>query len=184
MRNRVGPAVSGGDFFKRPGEIKKIWRAIESDTHILMSAPRRVGKTSILFHLLENQKNNYCCIYIITQSIANENDFYKRIYMAIVDCQEVSSHTTRLSAKSKELLGGAVKRIKSVKAGGIGGIDLTAGSDADYNSKFIKLIRSLQLDDTKIIMMIDEFAQTIENIRRTEGDDKAIHFLQTVREVR
>ena len=32
--------------------------------------------------------------------------------------------------------------------------------------------------------MIDEFTQTLENIIRKEGEDNAIHFLQSIRECR
>jgi predicted AAA+ superfamily ATPase len=92
-RNKVGPPVSGEDFFDRPKEINKIMRALKTDHHILISSPRRVGKTSILFRLADMGEENYYFLYLITQSINTENDFYKRLYWAIVDCDSLSSNT-------------------------------------------------------------------------------------------
>ena len=178
-RNKVGPPVSGKDFFERPKEINKIMRALRSDHHILISSPRRVGKTSILFRLADMGEENYYFLYVITQSINSENDFYKRLYWAVVDCDSLSSNTLRLTHKAKSFLKNTIAKVKSIK-----GIDLAPGKEQNFKDLFIKVLKSVSLEGSKIIIMIDEFTQTIENIIRKEGDDQAVELLQSIREIR
>jgi AAA+ ATPase superfamily predicted ATPase len=178
-RNKVGPPVSGEDFFDRPQEIKKIMRALKSDHHILISSPRRVGKTSILFKLADMGEEDFYFLYVITQSINSESDFYKRLYWAVVDCDSLSSNTMRITAKAKSFLKKTMDKVKSIK-----GIDLAPGKDQDFKDLFIKVLKSVSLEGSKIVVMIDEFTQTIENIIRKEGEDQAIELLQSIREIR
>jgi hypothetical protein len=50
MHNQVGRPVRGGDFWGRQGELAQINDWLRHN-HVLLLAPRRVGKTSIMFRL-------------------------------------------------------------------------------------------------------------------------------------
>jgi len=52
MRNVVGQVVRGDDFWDRKDEIEDIWDAVNSGSHLLLVAPRRVGKTSIMYQII------------------------------------------------------------------------------------------------------------------------------------
>ncbi|MFM7204245.1 MAG: hypothetical protein ACKO6N_25985 [Myxococcota bacterium] len=58
MRNIVGQAVTGPDFFDRPQQIQWIWERI-SVSNILLTAPRRSGKTSLMFRLRDEPRDGY-----------------------------------------------------------------------------------------------------------------------------
>ncbi|CAN2043320.1 ATP-binding protein [Candidatus Magnetomoraceae bacterium gMMP-1] len=176
MRNIVGQAVSGDDFFDRPKEIKKLWKAISSGSHVLISAPRRVGKTSILFYLRDNPKKDYYFIYIITESINNENEFYKRIFKEIIESDFIS-RWEKFARNTSDFTRNILDKIKSFQ-----GIELNK-INFDYKESFINLLESLQINEN-LVIMLDEFPQTIENISNTEGEDSAVHFLQGNREIR
>jgi AAA+ ATPase superfamily predicted ATPase len=75
MKNVVGQAVRGSDFWDRKSELAKIWQAIENGTHPLLVAPRRVGKTSIMYKILDDPKDNYAVVYVNTESSDSENEF-------------------------------------------------------------------------------------------------------------
>ena len=83
MRNIVGSVVRGDDFFERPKTIKKLWQAIDNGEHILLSAPRRSGRTSLLRHLCENPKENFSLVYVDVSSVDRRNSFYERCLNAI-----------------------------------------------------------------------------------------------------
>ena len=150
----------------------------------MISAPRRIGKTSILFNLLENSNENYHCIYVITQSVYSENEYYKRLYKAIVDCDKLGTNTIKLTEKTKGFLKNVIGKIKNINIDGVGGVEFNESSETNYKDKFIKLIKSLPLDGHKIILLNDEFTQAIENIIKKEGEHQAVSFLQYNREVR
>ena len=44
MHNITGQAVIGDDLYGREYELKRLWELLEQGDHILMLAPRRVGK--------------------------------------------------------------------------------------------------------------------------------------------
>lgn len=85
MKNCVGQAVRGDNFWNRANELEDIWDKISTGSNILLSAPRRVGKTSIMFHLQDNPKENYIVIYINTESADSENEFWLKVFNALLE---------------------------------------------------------------------------------------------------
>ncbi len=181
MRNITGQAVSGDDFFHRPREIKRLWKALESGSNILITAPRRVGKTSILFHFRDNPQQDFSFVYIITESIDSENEFYKRLYVEIAKSDFIGRWEKAVQSAT-----GAVRKvldkIKGFRVGGTG-IDLNKSEEPAYFTELVELLESLRIDE-RLIILLDEFPQTVENIIRKKGNDQAIRCLQTNRELR
>ena len=54
----------------------------------------------------------------------------------------------------------------------------------NYYDEFINLIRKLDCSNERILLIVDEFSQTILNISGDEGDEAAIHFLESNRALR
>ncbi len=52
MAIRVGAIAEGEDFFDRVTELDDLWRYVEGN-HILLSGPRRLGKSSLLKRFAE-----------------------------------------------------------------------------------------------------------------------------------
>ena len=52
MPIKLGNKADGEDFFDRVGERDDLWRYLEGN-HIVLSGPRRLGKTSLLQRLAE-----------------------------------------------------------------------------------------------------------------------------------
>lgn len=48
MQNITGQPVVGDDLFGRDYELKTLWERLERGEHVLLLAPRRVGKTSLM----------------------------------------------------------------------------------------------------------------------------------------
>lgn len=171
----IGQAVRGSDFYLRPRIIDDLVLHLEKGDHILLAAPRRIGKTSIMFYLMDNPKPNYLIKYLITQSVNNENEFYKRIYKKVI---EILKGSTGLWTQTIKLI--KSKRIKSITIEGVTIDDV----EVSYYDELLLLLKSLDLKSQKLIIMIDEFSETLENIIKDEGEDKAIHFLESNRDFR
>jgi len=77
MKIVIGQATRGEDFFPRPKITNEIWAKLEAGSNVLLVAPRRIGKSSILFDLLDNPKEGYIVIYYTSESVNNHNEFYK-----------------------------------------------------------------------------------------------------------
>lgn len=173
----VGQAVRGENFWERMYELEDIWSAIESGSHILISAPRRVGKTSILYKVADEPKDNYIPIYIDTESADSQNEFWEKLFHALISEDFVG--------RLKSFKVGFWKKLQNIKIKKIStsGVEFGDGKIANYKEAFIKVIEGLD-DDKKIIIMIDEFAQTIENIKKYEDTKNALSLLKSHRELR
>ncbi len=81
MRNIVGQPVSGTDFFLRKSITNLIYRRLDSGSNLFLAAPRRVGKTSIMYHLRDNPREGYAFIYIPTESVDSSELYFKRLFI-------------------------------------------------------------------------------------------------------
>ncbi|MCD4696629.1 MAG: hypothetical protein K8S16_10360 [Bacteroidales bacterium] len=175
VKTIIGQAARGEEFFPRHKLIGKLTDNITKGNHILLSAPRRVGKTSVMYYLLDNPPENFLIEYLITQSVNNENDYYKRIYKKVV---EIVSKANALWKQTTQLI--KSKKITAISLEGVTIEDIKI----DYYQELISLLKSLDLGDKRLIIMIDEFSETLENIITDEGEREAIHFLESNRDFR
>tara|TARA_R110002050_G_scaffold109980_4_gene221820 strand:+ start:111 stop:1277 length:1167 start_codon:yes stop_codon:yes gene_type:complete len=177
MKNCVGQAVRGDNFWNREYELEDIWEKISTGSNILLSAPRRVGKTSIMFHLQDNPKENYIVIYINTESADSENEFWLKVFNALLEEEFVN----KLKVHSHTIW----QKIKSIRINKIStsGVEFGDGENLDYLLAFEKLLKNID-DGKKLIIMLDEFAQTVENIIKYEDEISAEKFLQRHRQLR
>ncbi|MGH4119572.1 hypothetical protein [Clostridium sp.] len=180
MKITTGQAARGDNFFKRPILINKLWRKIDSDSSIIISAPRRVGKTSLMRYIEDNPGDNFYVVYVITESVYDENKYYKEIVKAILNSDSIKKRDKVINS-IKDL---AKNIFKSVDEVGIDSVKFSKNIEFNYYDKFIEIMRSIDLDGHKLIIMIDEFAQTIENIQQKDGITYAVHLLQSNRSLR
>jgi len=177
MAITVGQAVRNKEFWDRVDELDDIWEAIESGSHVLISAPRRVGKTSIMYKILDKPRTGYIPIYIDTESADSENEFWEKLFNALLE----ENFIDKLETKAKTLWS-KLKNIR-IKKISVTGVEFADGEMLNYKESFKKLIKDLD-SDKKLIIMIDEFAQTIENIIKYEDTKNALSLLKAHRELR
>ena len=87
--NIVGKAVTGKDFFGRKAELEELTRAVRAQ-HVLMLAPRRVGKTSLMLALADHERGagHLVPVYASVAAAASEGDFVRTVLDAAYDTPE------------------------------------------------------------------------------------------------
>ena len=175
MKIIIGPAAEGDFYFDRPKLNKTFWKKMRESHNVSIVAPRRVGKTSFMMHLLNKNEAGYKCIYLITESINNHNEFFKKIYKVLI---------TQLNRGKKfknffDILFARLE-IKSISV-----TEIEFGkTDIDYFNEILFLCKELKDFPEKIVLLIDEYSQTVENIITDVGKDAARNFLHQCRELR
>src|SRR5262249_23069895 len=97
MRNMTGRPVTESDFYNREIELAGLWRKLETD-HVLLLAPRRVGKTSLMYKLLAvtpNQPEKFS-LYLSVPDIDPEFEFIERLYRAVLESPQARSRLSRI----------------------------------------------------------------------------------------
>ena len=176
MKIQAGNTVRGQNYFKRDYLIEEAWDYIESGSHLLIAAPRRVGKTSLMCYLMDNPKDKYSFIYLDTESINNENEFFRRIVNKVLQTDFVN--------KSEKLFTLLKIHKPTIKRIGADGVEFGVSDDHNYFELLTKIFKSTLSVDDKLIILLDEFPETLENIIKDEGESAGKHFLQSNRELR
>ncbi|TCJ14481.1 ATP-binding protein [Flaviaesturariibacter flavus] len=184
MKNVVGSPARGTNFFPRQREVDRIVERLQSANNLQIAAPRRVGKTSILYHLLDNDIADFVYVYVDTESVDNGQDFFKKLLKEILKVKAVaqSNLLRNLMTAGNRFL----SRIKSIKVAGQG-LDFSEPENPDYYEELLHFLSGFELEDgRKLVLLIDEFPQTILNIvDASDGDlQPARRFLQANRELR
>lgn len=182
MKNIVGQTPRGKDFFPREIIINKIYRRIEGGAHIFLAAPRRVGKTSIMRFLEDSPRPGYHFVYIITESAHDSETFYQKLLEEILKSPAVTN-LARQQDKIGALVKSVIEKVEKVKIAGIE-LNLQSKEKESYQSAFDKFISEYDDGDNTLVIMIDEFPQTVENIKIQHGENAAKSFLRINREQR
>jgi uncharacterized protein len=173
MKLSIGNVAEGENYFARLYLNEKFWRMLQNSKHISIVAPRRVGKSSFIVNISTIEKEGYTIIYIITESIDNADGFFKKIYTEILNVLGKSKKLT-------ELFADLIKKNNVIKFG-LEGIEFSK-NDLDFFEEIKFFLK--RKPDLNIVMLIDEFSQTLENIVLTKGENEAKLFLHQCRELR
>jgi len=176
----TGQVVYGENYFPRQKDENRIWRRLNKGSHLLVLAPRRVGKTSLLRNLELDPKEQYVFLYSIVQSSATEHEYYK----TIIENLFKSEFTDKLS-KLKSWGADKLSRVKSsVKGISISeaGIEFE-NKDKALNHHDLKAVLEAIDIDKKLILVVDEFPDVLEKINKEQGHAAAESFLSGCREL-
>ena len=173
----TGQVVRDKNFWNRKFELEDIWEAILNGEHTLLVAPRRIGKTSIMYKVLDEPKGDYVALYIDSEEDNFEHEFWTRIFNALKQ-EEFTNKFKSNIIKYKSMI-----KVINVKKVSFNSIEFGDGKVINYKEAFEELMSSLP-SNQKVIIMIDEFAQTIENIIKYDSKENALNLLKTHRAIR
>jgi len=183
MQNVTGQVVRGTDFFNRTQEIARFWNGLQTD-NLLLLAPRRVGKTSVLRHMNEcADKAGFSAIFLDVSDCRDELHFVQRLYTAILEHHRSAE---RLWNGIKESwLGKVVSRVK--KAGAAGFSIEFESNDLKWARMGEELADALEGLDGKTLIQVDELPVFVLKLlnRNDETDQGRIReFLYWLRRLR
>jgi len=159
-----GIIVQGSNFYDRKEESKRIIDTLSGGNNMVMFAPRRFGKTSLVFNVIEQlEKQGYLCIYFDFIPVFSQDSF-------------VRLYTRALSAKMSNLnrfvqiFTSTIKSIRPVLTFGQGGspelsIDF-ANTEIDETviSQLLDMPEHLATNKKRVLVFFDEF-QEVERFR-------------------
>lgn len=174
------PATGREHYFDRPQISQQIRRSLERGGNLLISAPRRIGKSSLIKHLLTQAAANEIIIYISVQSATHSNEFFEKLFKELIKNNTVfagmNGFTQRASAGLKNIIS-RVRNITTLE----GGFEIDKTANIDYYTELQTLIKALT--EKKVILLLDEFPDAVSNMIRRD-QQLAIEFLLQMRELR
>lgn len=179
MKTIIGIPARSEDYFMRKEITEEIWSNLKKGSNILLVAPRRVGKTSIMLDLLDNPESGFIVIYEDTEPLNKENDFYKKLFTRVNErFKGIKKYKNKVEVFSKDF----ASRIEQIS---LADASVTLGeSKICYRDELEKLLLGLELGEERLVILVDEFAQTVENIIEDHGEKEAKIFLESKRKIR
>ena len=82
----VGSPVRDDDFWFRKDYVEDIWEVLEKH-NVLLLAPRRIGKTSVMYQMLDHPKEGWIVIHLNVEDLESPDDFFISLIDAINEHQ-------------------------------------------------------------------------------------------------
>lgn len=176
ISNKVGPPVTGEDFYGRVEELSRAHKYLDSNHSLILSAPRRIGKSSFAKRLIEDkQAMGWSCVYIDLEGVRTRDEFLQILINKFAN--------SGIWTEAVNLAGGIVNRVlEGIK--GIGPVKLDFSQQETKGNLYSSL--SEVIDHTKdTLIVIDELTLFLSILdRNTEDPHEAEFFLNWFRSLR
>lgn len=171
-RTVVGPVATGDCYYPRTEIVNDIWQELERGSYVLISAPRRVGKTSVMRDIEANPRGNYKVKFESVQAVTSEIDFYKTLYRLVLNCLNTSSKASKwLAAYMK------TKKITEITTSGV----KIGDAELDYRQEINAIFKELDSNSETIVLLLDELPEVLFRLYKEGKKDEAIAILNQLR---
>ncbi|WP_149242905.1 AAA family ATPase [Dyadobacter sp. 32] len=169
----IGPTATGSYYYNRPRIVEAIWEQINTGSHVLLAAPRRVGKSSVMEFMVEKCPENTKCVFRNIQGIKSAEEFYKRFYELIIFC--LSKFDKSRNWFKDWFQGITIEEIT------LDGVKFGDRKPANYLEEIGKLLPKLQSEKVKIVLFLDELPEVLHNLYKKGKSEEASSILDNLR---
>jgi uncharacterized protein len=169
----VGNVAKGDYYYPRPDIVELVWEELEKGNNVLLAAPRRVGKSSVMIHMAANCPAGYQCVFETIQGIQSDKELYQRFYELIVKCLKPYQKTMAwVSEIWKE------HKIEEITIDGK--VRLKEGT-VNYLQEINSLLPKLNRKELKLVLFIDELPEVLHNLHKMGNTKEASSILSNIR---
>lgn len=162
----VGDVVTGENLYGRERELATLWNRIQNNS-ILLSSPRRFGKTSLVREMQRDPKHGFSVIYMDVESTNNPDDFVLKL---------AGKMSRPYRKRILEQLTGARESIESLSVSEFS-VRLRE-SKSSWQDKGNKLFETLD----KHIVAIDELPLFLSNLEDKRDIKEFVAWLREIRQ--
>ena len=159
-----GTIVKGGNFYDRKEESARIVETLSGGNNIVLYAPRRFGKTSLIFKVMEQlEKTGFICIYFDFMPVYSSESFV-RLYTKALSAKQLNLN------KFARTFAAIIKNIRPILTFGQDGspefsIDFAnVKVDETLVSQLLDMPEQLAGKNRRVIVFFDEF-QEVEKLK-------------------
>lgn len=161
LERAVGNFVTGDKFWNRDREIKTFVEYLDEGAHILMAAPRRIGKTSLMREVALRVQDRYYCLHVDLQKSESSADAVAELGKATHPHKKIWTKTTEVF---KNIVDWTTENIQDFNIDEIG-ITLRSGMTAgDWQAKGDQLFSTMSETDKPVIVFFDELPILINRL--------------------
>jgi hypothetical protein len=175
MRANPGGEIASTDVVGRDELIARLWQVLELRS-IVLTAERRMGKTTVIKKMLAEPPAGKLAIYRDLESIHTLLEFVESV---LRDVETYLSRTQRVAVRSRQIL----TRISGCEIGGM--VKVPDVAAPHWKVLLTTTLEDLlEYQDRMVVLLWDELPMMLHNIKAREGDGAAEELLNTLRTIR
>lgn len=177
MKSNPGGQIAPEVVIGRDELIRRIWEIVESQS-IVMTAERRIGKTTVLRKMQEEPAPGWLPVYQDLERCHTALEFATVVYREV---HQFLSKKGKLARRSKELL----EHLGGVEIGGV--LKLPEKTISPWKELLTQGIEDLVHENdggNKLLFLWDEVPFMLQNIGKSEGEQTAMQVLDHLRWLR
>lgn len=170
----TGSIVPPEELWFRDEFISELWEKLRTE-HVLLSAPRRTGKTSVMNHMRERPQDDRLVVFQNVQDLKHPADLFQTI---IENFHEQHPQFLRsLAGKSWSLMKGLFSSAADhVKEIGFGGVKIVLReNDPEWKSNWKihaeELLNRIRKSHKKVLIIVDELPDMLLNMKIENSND-------------
>ena len=178
LSNKIGPPVEGDDFFGREKEIRQANRLLDRNHSLLLSAPRRIGKSSLAKRLIEEKKaQGWKCVYIDLEETTTEEGFLR----LVIEAFKNNGIWKQFAEGMSKGLASVLDRIEKVS---VGPVDFNIGKKEEQEDLY-KNLKELIKHEEDTFIVVDELTLFLGILNKSNnGAEKVAFILNWLRSLR
>ena len=163
----TGAPVDPGDLRFRGAFVAELWRTLRT-AHLVLTAPRRTGKTSVMDYLRDHPENGFSVVSINVQDLTHPADFFQVLLDGFHDAHPIFVRD-RLAA-GWGLVSDVLGKVDEI---GVGDFKLALRrSDPDWRTNWRQhgdtFLAQARNTGVPILFIIDEFPDMLFNLSRED----------------
>ncbi len=163
---KLGNIADGADFYDRKQECADIWRYLQ-DNHLIITGPRRLGKSSVLNRLREEaSEKTLLAKHVDVEGIDTAEGFIEELNLAFPD-DSISHYLQNLGENAISWL----PKIKKIEIPTVGSVELQVGNTKVQTWLNSASALQARLSAVPVLIFIDEFSVFLEKLLYKNSDE-------------
>ena len=167
----IGNVPRGEDYFGQEQLIETLWKRLEKD-NILLTAPRRFGKTAAMYKLLDEPRPQFLPLYTDLEPIETPGDFMVELISKVYQKRQFKRTINRLWEGSKDVALFFRNLPEDIDIGGFKfKVREATNMPVHWKSYGERLMDLISGEAPSLLLILDEFTVMIDNIARKTPEE-------------